>query len=214
MNVKPYPLEYEDAITHFLEVADADGQGLSSVMQAYLEGGRFFALAPSGVPHSRLKKFRSGCLLPPDAERTFLPRFEDVTGRRLVAVPVGDLADEMAKIICRSSKQYPTVTTFIREPYLRPSDRSERLSELVPVGRALYKPIALKECSPADLTNDIRNFQVSWSFLLILSAVDIHEGDLDAILANAILISVGAYDGESYLYWMPGTNRQSSPCFS
>jgi len=123
-------------------------------------------------------------------------------GEQKFAKKVQDLAEELAELVCRSSINMPLAMAFIREPYLKYGDKSDILAGLTSIGSALFKVLSLRDCDVSKLTDEIRRFQVSWSFLLIVAEVGFDETDMEVILANASTMIVNAYDGESYLCWM------------
>jgi hypothetical protein len=198
-----YQLSFEEAISHFFCVVDADGKGLSSIISKYVRRGSFFAIAPIGTSYRRLLEFRQGGLVTSsDREDSGPPIRASQRDGEAFAVPIPDLAEAMATVICSRRRNIAIATVFIREPYLTSLHKSDITSELIKIGTGLYKAIPAKVCNTSNLTQDIRRFQVPWSFLLILSNVDKQERNIEDIIANADTMAVNAYDGESYLYWL------------
>ena len=118
---------------------------------------------------------------------------------------VGNTAASLAKVIYDEFRD-SQFSIFIREPYLRPGDKSKILNELSFVGDSLYKIICSDLTDEASLAAAIRKFTVSWSFLLIVAAHSDPCKNTSELVSGAILIAVNAYDGESYLFW-----RKDSP---
>jgi murein tripeptide amidase MpaA len=186
-------LDRDDAIPHFSAVVNADGRDLFSLASQYVGGGHFFALVPKGTPYDRVKQLKLGGLIS-------LPRQEEKSMR---LIPVRNLSECFTKEVYETAKSFAGATAFIREPYLEPGDKSDLLSGLALINEALFKVINLKECTSSELESSIQRYQVSWSFLLLISDVDQYETNIISILSRAICIAVNAYDGESYLYWIP-----------
>ncbi len=191
-NVISQMVDRNDAIHHLGAVVDVDGRGLFAAISPYLAGGRFFALVPEGTTCSRMKQLNVGGLvsLPTQKEKS----------QGLALVP--NLSWYFAKTINRIGNLLPRMTAFIREPYLENGDKSELVTNLVSINETLYKVVDLKQTAINQLESDIRRYQVSWSFFMLVSEVAQDEKDIKAILSRAVCVAVNAYDGESYLYWL------------
>lgn len=186
----------DDIIRHFVGSFEADGQRAPRQLLAVLRQGRFFALAPEGTGESRLRRLNSGWLLPVT---------EVIRQGNYLLERKGSSARFLAQIICDEFHE-SKFSIFIREPYLRPGDRSEILKELSFVGDSLYKIIDAGLIDEMSLAEAIRRFMVSWSFLLVVVAHSARCKNESDLVSEAISIAVNAYDGESYLYW-----RKESP---
>jgi hypothetical protein len=191
-----HPIAGEDIVQHFVGKFEADGQRAPCQLIDVLGQGSFFVLAPVGTDESRLRRLNTGRLL---------PVVEVIRRGGYILERVASTAGFLAQIIYDEFHN-GKFSVFIREPYLKPGDRSEILNELSFVGDSKYKIIDVRLTDEVSLTEAIKLFTVSWSFLLIVAA---HSGrckNASELVSEAILIAVNAYDGESYLYW-----RKDSP---
>lgn len=176
---------------YFCSIIEANGERLTPELSTLIQEGSFFAIAPKSVPKQRLNKFGLGGLITASAPAK-------VGGFLLSEVP--HLAPYLADQYLAAAHSASGVSVLIREPYLRIGDVSPIVSELVGIGKILYKKLEIFTLDRNVLSEQIRKFTVSWSHFSVLS--DKNEistfGDL---MSSALLCAVNAYDGESYIYW-------------
>ena len=99
---------------------------------------------------------------------------------------------------------------LLHEPYLTLNDPSEITRELTKIDSALYKLLLPTDVQNADLVREIGRFTVSWHALVILlKHQEPHE--ITHIIQSAKLMAVGAYKGESYVYWVRHNAGQKLP---
>lgn len=191
MKIVSHQLASADVAGYFLATLELGGDLATDHFRTVMDSGDFFALAPEGESIGRLRQFSTGGLL------EFGERRESGS---FVLRNVPNLADAMAATILDYAEKIDNPIVLLHEPYLQINDASEITRELSVIGSALYKAIALDTSPDIDLAQQIRRFSVSWHALFILSASQ-NRIDLKEIIENAVLIGVGAYDGESYIYW-------------
>ena len=99
---------------------------------------------------------------------------------------------------------------LLHEPYLTLNDPSEIARELTKIDSALYKQLLPADVQDADLVREIGRFTVSWHALVILLE---HQEPLEIkhIIQSAKVMAVGAYKGESYVYWVRRNGGQKFP---
>jgi len=195
-NVTPHELPGAHAIAYFASIFEANGKPAPANLADVLRGGKIFALAPEDICDARLLQFTTGGLAP-------IP--EEKRSSEYVFQKIGNWAEYLAKEVC-SHLRAKRFSIFIREPYLQVGGKSKIISELSFVADGLYKIIGTDIIEQGALTAEIRKFTVPWSFLLIVAPRSSGYNDIDEMVAVADLIAVGAYDGESYLYWYKTKN--------
>jgi hypothetical protein len=189
--IEAYSLAGEDIVHYFLSVLMQSEKEVPSELEAMLSMGRFFVLAPQGMDEIRLKQLRMGGVVPSG------PRVR--IGEHILT-KTGNLADALANTILKKYLGRDCVV-FIREPYLKLSDKSDIVKELSPVDSELFKIMKMDDLNESVLGEAIRRFTVVWSFLLMVSKPSPKEDHIADLISAASLIAVGAYDGESYLFW-------------
>ncbi len=114
---------------------------------------------------------------------------------------IRNLAECLAQVVCREFGDR-ALSVYIREPYLTGADKDAKIDQLTFVGGELFKVVNTEVTSEIELTTLIRQFTLTWSFLLVISSMKSNEAtDIGDVISKALFIAVGCYDGESYLCW-------------
>jgi hypothetical protein len=191
-DVISHRLDRNDAINHFLATLETGGSGAQERFLSMCDDGDFFALAPKGQTEERLRQFRNGGLFAPGKLRK--------KGKHIVT-EVPNHADALASVIGTHLAKLARAAVLLHEPYLTECDKSKTLLELTTIGSARYKVLAPNQTTTADLAKEIGRFTVSWHALIILTE-NPDDFRLGPIAQGTVLLAVGAYDGESYAYWL------------
>jgi hypothetical protein len=195
MNGISHLLSGTDALPHFLWTIETASRELAEEFSALANSGDFWSIAPAGTRPERLIEFRRGGLFPSGA--TYISG-----GRQITEVSIHGA--ELAAVITHQAAKLPKPVLLLHEPYLKKDNASEIARELTSIGTTLYKIVDIKKSTAASLTHDLAQFTVSWHALFILVNQEQISPDL-RIIQTAELIAVGAYDVESYLYWVKQT---------
>jgi hypothetical protein len=192
IKVVSHQIDRGDAIAHFMSALETGGEGAREQFITVAEQGDFFALGPEDATQDRLKRFRTGGLFP---HGTAYERGK----YRVVEVPYH--ADRLASVIWEHARHLHHPMVLLHEPYLTENDKTPKLLELTKIDDALYKVLPGSDPRSIDLVTEIHRFTVSWHALVILTE---HEEPLGIrrIVDSAKLVAVGAYKGESYVYWL------------
>jgi hypothetical protein len=182
-----------DVVSHFLSTMDTAGDRVKEHFGALADAGDFYSLAPRDVAKDRLKQFRAGGVFPAG------PSYS--VGKHLVR-EVPNHSEELALVVEHHAATLQNPIVLLHEPYLTPMDKSEIAHELIRIDGAFYKIVRLRQAPAANLAQDIGRFTVSWHALIILADDANDTFELARIVQSAKLIAVGAYDGESYVYWI------------
>lgn len=195
MKIASHQLKPDDALDHFLAMIGADGKKMSDDYASMLSRGYFFVLAPENTPLTRLQQLKLGGIV---------PSRERAQDGNFTIERVNNCAHALAEVIHRNFQNRKPLIA-IREPYLTLEDKTDLVKDLTDVDGSLFKVIRENIELPA-LSRDIARFATPWSFLLFV--VETREKDMSiaALVRNAELIAVNAYDGESYLYWVKHRN--------
>lgn len=192
VKIVSYELGGPEVFQHFVNAFEMKGRPAPNHLFDILTKGKFFALAPEGIGSGRIKQFNLGGVAP-SGEVTLHGNY--------ILTRVGNLASSLARIICRKILGQKFLVA-IREPYLKPGDKTEILNELSFIGDELFTMLDGDILDEASLSEAIRRYTVSWSFLLMVADQLDEPRDLDELVSRSNLIAVNAYDGESYLYWL------------
>jgi hypothetical protein len=202
MTLIPRDLAKDRALPFFEQQLRLSGFTLSQVALDRLERGHFSVLAPAETTHDALYDLASGGVIA--AAETKI-----VNG--LVLQRLRSTAADLAAVVAADAKVAGNLfTALLHEPYLRKGNDSELLRGVIDIEGALFKPFSLALFSSEMLAAEIDRYTVSWSFLLLLTTLPPQSATLSKLLDAARLISVGAYDGESYAIWRPGTENSAS----
>jgi hypothetical protein len=190
--VVPHRLHGREVIAHFLSTVETGGEGAREHFIKVMDQGDFFALAPEGATEDRLNQFRTGGLFP---HGTAYERGK----YRIVEVPYH--ADMLVPIVQEHARNLQHPMVLLHEPYLTEEDKTPNLLELKKIDDALYKVLPADQARSVDLVTEIHCFTVSWHALVILTEQE-EPLRIRRIVDNAKLVAVGAYKGESYVYWL------------
>ncbi len=191
-SVISHRLNRNDAISHFRLTLETAGTGAQEQFLRVSDSGDFFALAPKGQTEDRLRQFQAGGLFPLGK----LYKQGEYTIREVTYH-----ADALAPLVKRHAKKLRRPIVLLHEPYLTERDNTEIVRELTKIDSALYKVVLPDEVATADLARDIGRFTVSWHTLVILTERE-ESLQIEGIMRDAMLVAVGAYKGESYIYWL------------
>jgi hypothetical protein len=194
MKSRSYSLNSSNALSYFTEtLAHVDREFSEAFRNEFVKGG-FLSLAREGMTEEALLRFGSG-LMPPS------PKTPTADGKYLVS-EVKTLVLDMAKIILERARELRNPTLYLHEPYLKQNEPNTELSQaLTAVDGRLFFVQALESVTPEELEERIYNYSVPWHSLALLVDRKELEPDLSSLMSDAVLIAVGAYDGESHLYW-------------
>ncbi len=190
-----HSLSSTDALPHFLRTIEYASRELAEDFNALANSGDFWSIAPAGTQPERLIEFRRGGLFP--SGTTYVSG-----GRQITEVSIHSA--ELTAVIAHQAAGLPEPVLLLHEPYLKQDSASEIARKLTLIGTTLYKIVDVKKSTAASLTHDLAQFTVSWHALFILVNQEQISPDL-RIMQTAELIAVGAYDVESYLYWVKQT---------
>jgi hypothetical protein len=182
-------------ISHFTSTLETANRSLADHFVGCAKFGTFWSIAPVDTPQDRLTQFRRGNLLPA-GNRYSLPGF--------LITEVENCAFEFASLIKRKSVQIKMPRLFLHEPYLTTSDNSTIAKELTELNFGLFKIAKIKSVPIKSIKENIAKFTVSWHALfMVASRMDYQSAQ--QLISSSEIIGVGAYDGESYLYWLRTT---------
>lgn len=190
--VVSHQLHGREVIAHFLSTLETGGGGAQEHFAKVTDRGQFFALAPEDATEDRLKQFGTGGLFPPGTA---------YHQGKYRLVQVSKHGDMLVPIIWEHAGKLAHPMVLLHEPYLTEKDKTPKLLELTKIDGGLYKVLPTDQARNVDLVTEIHRFTVSWHALVILTE---HEEPLgiQRILDTAKLVAVGAYKGESYVYWL------------
>jgi len=182
-----------EVIAHFLSTLETGGEGAQEHFIGVADQGDFFALGPEDATQDRLKQFHTGGLFP---HGTAYERGK----YRIVEVPYH--ADMLVPIVRKHARNLRHPMVLLHEPYLTEKDKTPTLLELTKIDNALYKVLPASQARSRDLVTEIHRFTVSWHALVLLIEHDEEPLRIRRIVDSAKLVAVGAYKGESYVYWL------------
>lgn len=183
-----------DVISYFLSTMETGGDQVAERFRALAGIGDFYSLAPPGVAEERLTQFRTGGLFPAEPSYT-------IGSHQVREVP--NHSAELARVVEQRVATLQNPVVLLHEPYLTPSNEKSRIArELIGIAGAFYKVIRLRPSASVNLAQEIGRFTVSWHALIILADDASVPLELSQAMRSADLVAVGAYDGESYVYWI------------
>jgi len=188
-----YPLKPSDALSRFIETLAYADRDFAEAFRDQSMKGSFFSLAREGLTGETLLRFDAS-MMPPS------PKIPAGHGEYLVS-EVKCLNFDMATIILQRARVLKHPTLYLHEPYLKQNEPNELSKALTAVGDRLFFVKGLETVSAKELEDRIHNYSVAWHSLALLVDRKELEPTLDSLLSDAVLIAVGAYDGESHLYW-------------
>jgi hypothetical protein len=182
-----------ETLPHFVGTMEGYGQSLVKQFRSVAPAGDFWAIAPPQAPLERLLQFRTGGLFPPGPSHR-------QGGYVLTQVPTHDA--ELALVMERYAAEIRYPRLLLHEPYLKKDEpKSEIAKSLREIDGTLFKVVDPGTMTSNELAEDIARFHVPWHALSILVDRQRLSSSLKTVAASK-LIAVGAYDQESYLYWV------------
>lgn len=188
-------MESGDAGRAYVAQRLVNGNSLSSLLLSHVSRlGGAFALVPAGTSSERVTRFSQGGVLP-QAKRS----------HDIARIPSTDawLAGELAATMEASGAicVLENALARCREPF------TARLPNVVCVGDEVYHLIRQGADTAADLLVTLRSASSMPTFVGILTRAPVAakdwcpstSTDLAELARNALLLFVGAYDGESYV---------------
>jgi hypothetical protein len=189
-----YPLKSAQALPHFAKTLAYADSTISEKFQTMSTKGQFFSLAPEGLDDEIVLNF-DGCVMPA------FPKIPSNDGKYLIS-EITTLTFDLASVILQRAQRMKSPTLYLHEPYLKKDEPNTELSKaLTAVGEHLFFMKPIRSVSAGELEDKIHNYSVTWHSLAILVDKKEPEPNLELLLSDAVLITVGAYKGESYLYW-------------
>jgi hypothetical protein len=194
MKSQSYPLTEAEAVKYFDKVLAYADAKFAEKFNKLAAKGDFFSLAPTRLDKATVVQFDSPVM--PKA-----PQVPSGDGKYLVS-EIKNLNADLAQLVLRRAQNLQHPTIYLHEPYLTKDEPNDELSKnLTAVENRLFFVQPLKSVSAEELQDKIHNYSVTWHSLLILVDQKNIEKSLNSLLSDAALIAVGAYKGESHLYW-------------
>jgi hypothetical protein len=195
MEAQSYSLNISQVLPHFAETLAYVDSSWAEKFKNIATKGTFFSLASRGLKNEVVLEFDNS-MLPPS------PKIPSGDGKYLVS-EIKNLKFNLASIILQHASSLKSPVLYLHEPYLKKDEPNTKLSKaLTVVGDHLFFIKPLKMITPEELEDRIHNYSVTWHSLAILVDQKELETSIDSLLSHALLIAVGAYKGESHLYWM------------
>jgi hypothetical protein len=196
MVMKSQPLPFSSAQDYVAAcLKGVDGELASTFLQR--AGGKFYSIAPVNAAGSDYTDFKHGGFVKAGEHQ----EVDNFIVQKLSQAP----AEYLAAIVKRYVAEKNNSVAIVHEPYLRPGDETPLANSLQSIGSNYFKLFNVRGMSSESLTTEILNHTVSWSFLLLLlkDIPDFSPGEAQykRVASDAWFIAVGAYDGESYVYW-------------
>lgn len=190
MNLVSKKMHHSRTQAYFNNCLAAVDQALCDEFSS-VTGGDFFAIVPQNSNERDVEAFQQGGVIKPSSRQKMNEWVLEEKDRE----PISLLVSSIVRHQVSGGARY----AYIHEPYLGADDESPLVEGLVKVGKRYYKIIDVAEKS-AQLAQEILNYTVSWGFTLLMhpSAVCLKPEDL---VRESKFIAIGAYDGESYIYW-------------
>jgi hypothetical protein len=183
-------LPQEPAIQYLLQVLKNGGVTDTNAVDTQLGQGVCHAIAPNSVDGQRLVEFELGGILPTEPK---VP-----SGEYLIqAVP--NTASIAASIVSKELLDMNDPVLWIHEPLLI---EKEVIAKHLPYQRISKELYLLFDKGAETPTKElIQRSLLSWHFLAIVTDRLKQVESVEYLIQCAKLILVGAYDGESFLYW-------------
>lgn len=184
-------LPHEPAANYFSQVLAVGGIGNPALVEPRLRDGTFYAIVPERVEVKRAEQFSVGGLLPSRPA---------VSMGRYQVQPVSTAVAAAASIARGVISKTEDPALWIHEAQLNESEVRARNVPFRTLGSQLY---LVENPLHADVEEMFRYSNLSWHFLAFVTNSSTGITSIDQLMQRASLILVGAYDGESFLYWCP-----------
>lgn len=181
-----------EPVEYFLGVLATAGAGDESFCRGELRHGDFSALVPRGTPEQRVLDFAQGGLLlasPP----------QKVGAAMVQEVPAP--VSTISSLLAAKSRSLTAPVLWLHEPILHEHEVKSRNLPCQKIDGQLY--LAYEEGIQMDdkISELIRSSMLSWHFLAFVTDRVHHVRTVPELVAAARMVVVGAYDGESILFW-------------
>lgn len=179
-----------ETVDYFLQVLRAGGA--VDIDPALFAGGGFGAVAPTNLSAHRVKQFSTGGLLDAGAR-------ERVGRARVQAVPTS--VASASALVANRMPQFNDPIVWVHEPLLQQSEISAAPTRCQSIGGHLYLVYEDNLCSSERIAEIIAYSMLSWHFLAFVTDGIHAVRSASDLAAHAQMMLVGAYDGESVLFW-------------
>jgi hypothetical protein len=187
-------LPLDPALEYFRGVLEMAGLTGQTAIADRLRLGRFYAIAPAGTGLTKLLKFKEAGLLPD------LPIYQSETH---VIQAVDTTLAQAARIVNETIERHADSVLWIHEPMLTQIELMDRSRPARRLGEQLYLVYPTGCPHPRSTEDLLRYSLLSWHFLGFLVPTRHSAQSTEDLVRSAKLMIVGAYDGESFVYWSP-----------
>ena len=185
-------LPFKLGIQYFLQVLKTGGVLDSNLVDRHLSQGTFYAIAPDGTDDQRLAKFEVGGILLPEPK---------IHSGAYVVQAVPTTLPIATSITSKEMAGSDDPVLWIHEPLLTEDEVVAKRLPYQKVGKDLYLVFDRGAGVEVRIKELIQRSLLSWHFLAFLTNGLHQVQSVENLVQCAKLIVVGAYDGESFLYW-------------
>lgn len=178
------------AIQYFLQVLKCGGVADTDLSDRHLSQGTFYAIAPNDTDDHRLVEFELGGILPAEPK---VPDGSYLIQRVPNTVPIA------ASIASKELSSMSDPVLWIHEPLLTEQEVIAKHLPYQRIGKELY--LLFDKGAETQAMDLIQRSLLSWHFLGVITDRLGQVHSVEQLIQCARLILVGAYDGESFLYW-------------
>jgi hypothetical protein len=183
-------LPAKPAIQYFLQTLKCGGVADTDLADRLLSQGACYAIAPNNIDDQRLVGFELGGILPAEPK---------VFHGSYLIQPTPNTARIAASIASKELSSMSTPMLWIHEPLLTEKEVVAKNLPYQRIGKELY--LLFDKRAETQTMELIQQSLLSWHFLAVVTDGSVQIKSVEQLVLYARLILVGAYDGESFLYW-------------
>jgi hypothetical protein len=192
-NIAAKPIPSAPALAYFFRTLQIGGGQPSRLNSILLGDGEFYAITPANVDENKLCKFEVGGLLA-------APPKQRVGDQTIQSVP--NTISAASLIIAHDLIGLADSTIWVHEALMTEREIAANKNLIYrKIGEHLYIIYQGELTSPTRIEKLLSYSLLSWHFLAFVTAGFDSAKTVDELVEHSSRILVGAYDGESFLYW-------------